>query len=312
VTRQHDKRDGHPISQTARTGTPVLGPIFPRTPVGRRVARTARCNGRSVRVRRPQDRNPRRGPAWRPHVCRSGHRRSIRDSVGWPCFWLIDAEKHLSGHSVECGHNPSLRNHLCKRLRARGGMGDNEFGVASVHRERAAYDDLARQIARPIQNVLDSGPVHGQQKGVRFLRGLTGCPRPRVPTSVPHELLQLLLAASVTENHLMPRTCEERPEFATHQPRTKNANSHVALPRLQLLGQILSPRPKPRLHSTHLVRLRGALMRRLDRWARCGACGPCRNKALGRRRGSARVHYEAPPGAWLTTLGPTPNANRAS
>jgi len=43
--------------------------------------------------------------------------------------------------------------------------------------------------------------------------------------------------------------------------------------------------------------LEGALMRRHDQRDGCGARGLRRNEALGRRRGSARVHYEIPPGA---------------
>ena len=54
------------ISQTARTDTPVLGLLFPRTRAGRRAMRTARCNGRSATVQHPLDRNPRRGSAQRP------------------------------------------------------------------------------------------------------------------------------------------------------------------------------------------------------------------------------------------------------
>jgi len=38
-------------------------------------------------------------------------------------------------------------------------------------------------------------------------------------------------------------------------------------------------------------------MRRHDQRDGCGARGLRRNEALGRRRGSARVHYEIPPGA---------------
>ena len=57
------------------------------------------------------------------------------------------------------------------------------------------------------------------------------------------------------------------------------------------------PYPRPRnlpYSSPHLVQLRGALMRRLDRGTRCGACGSCRNKTFGRHRG--------PPGTMPTKL----------
>ena len=41
----------------------------------------------------------------------------------------------------------------------------------------------------------------------------------------------------------------------------------------------------------------------------CGACGArSLDEPPGRRRGSARAHYEALPGSWLTTARPIPNA----
>ena len=64
-------------------------------------------------------------------------------------------------------------------------MGDNELGIVGIHRQRAAYDDFARQVARLIQHVLNSGPVHGN-------------------------LLQLLLAARVAEYHLMSGSRKDR------------------------------------------------------------------------------------------------------
>jgi hypothetical protein len=76
------------------------------------------------------------------------------------------------------------------------------------------------------QDVVDSGPVHGQQQRIGFARGVTWCASPRVSLRLAREPLQLLLAARVAEDHLMSGAREERPELAAHQPRTDNANSH--------------------------------------------------------------------------------------
>src|SRR5258708_28670270 len=72
--------------------------------------------------------------------------------------------------------------------------------------------------------------MHGKQEGVRLPRGLLGRPRSRVSAGIPSEFPELLLAARVAEDHLMPGTREERAEFAPHQSRTQNANSHAVLP----------------------------------------------------------------------------------
>ena len=68
---------------------------------------------------------------------------------------------------------------------------------------------------------------NGQQQRVRFTRGVTRRAGPRAPLRLTCEPLQLLLAACVAEDHLMPGTREERAELATHQPRTEDANAHV-------------------------------------------------------------------------------------
>src|SRR5207247_4898576 len=74
----------------------------------------------------------------------------------------------------------------------------------------------------------NSGPVHGQQQHLGFARGVAWCASPRVSLRLAREPLQLLLAARVAEDHVMSGAREERPELAAHQPRTENANSHVA------------------------------------------------------------------------------------
>jgi hypothetical protein len=62
----------------------------------------------------------------------------------------------------------------------------------------------------------------------------------------------------------------------------------------------LSPRAKPAVEWHHLVRLRGALMRRLDRGARCGACGSLiARETSGRRRSHPPGPLGAPARSWL-------------
>ena len=109
-------------------------------------------------------------------------------------------------------------------------MGQDEFGVVIIHRERTGYNHLARQIACLTQHIVDSRPVHGEQYRVRFLRGLSRCAGPRLALGLPCEPLELLFAAGVAEYHLMSGSREKRPEFAAHQPGTQNANSHAAPP----------------------------------------------------------------------------------
>jgi hypothetical protein len=73
-------------------------------------------------------------------------------------------------------------------------------------------------------------PVHGEQEGVRVLCSVTWCAGPHVLSSVAGELFQLLPAARVAEDNLMPGTREQRPELAPHQSRTQNADSHAESP----------------------------------------------------------------------------------
>src|SRR2546426_7817569 len=110
-------------------------------------------------------------------------------------------------------------------------MRNDEVGVVRVHRERAAHDDLARQIAGLLQDVVDARPMHGEQYRVRFLRRLVRRARPRFPFRIARELLELLLAVRVAEHHFMPRSRPDRAELAAHEPRTENADAHGLKPR---------------------------------------------------------------------------------
>src|SRR5439155_17876848 len=89
-------------------------------------------------------------------------------------------EEHLAGHRVARCDDPGAWNPLCKLLRARGVVGDDEFGFLSIHREAATDDDLARQVACLAQHVVDPGPVYGEQDDVRLLPRLMRGASPRI------------------------------------------------------------------------------------------------------------------------------------
>src|SRR2546421_11009587 len=126
------------------------------------------------------------------------------------------AEQYLAWHRAESRDHAGLGNLLGKLLRARRGVSDDERGIIGIHRKRAADDDFARQVARLFQDVVDSRPMHGQQKRVRILRGLSGCSRSRRFPGLARESVQLLLAARIAEYDVVPGTREDRAEFATH------------------------------------------------------------------------------------------------
>jgi hypothetical protein len=105
-------------------------------------------------------------------------------------------------------------------------MGGNERAIVGIHRQRAAHDDLAGEVARLLQHVVQSRPVHGQEERIRILRGFGRRAGARVLAGRSREPLQLLLAPRVAENHFMPGAREQRAEFAAHQSRTQNADAH--------------------------------------------------------------------------------------
>src|SRR6266705_4111907 len=140
------------------------------------------------------------------------------------------AKQHFARHSAEGGDDPSLGNLLCKLLRARGGVSDHQAGIVRIHRERAGDNDLARHVAGLFQHIVDAGPVHGQQERARFLGGLGWCAGSRLARRLAGELLELLLAPRVAEYHIMSGAREDRAEFAAHQSRTQDADSHFRDP----------------------------------------------------------------------------------
>src|SRR5205823_3012050 len=101
------------------------------------------------------------------------------------------AEQYLAWHRAESRDHAGLGNLLRKLLRARRSVSDDERGIIGIHRKRAADDEFARQIARLFQDVIDSRPMHGQQKRIRILRGLNGCARARPFPGLARESVQL-------------------------------------------------------------------------------------------------------------------------
>src|SRR3954452_11703691 len=81
---------------------------------------------------------------------------------------LENAEEHLARHRIESADDPRFRNPFRKLLRARGREAEDEPGILIVHRERAGQDHLSRQITGLSEDVVQAGPVHGQQESVRL------------------------------------------------------------------------------------------------------------------------------------------------
>src|SRR5438477_325739 len=69
-------------------------------------------------------------------------------------------------------------------------------------------------------------PVHGEQDRVGFARGLARCSGLRLATGAACQLLELSFGARIAEHHLVPRSCEDRPELPAHQSRADNADAH--------------------------------------------------------------------------------------
>src|SRR5437879_11471588 len=77
--------------------------------------------------------------------------------------------------------------------------------------------------------------MHGQEERVRFLRSLARRTGARMALGVACQSLEFVVAPRVAEHNFMSSSREDRSEFAAHQPRTQNANSHAALPRAPLV-----------------------------------------------------------------------------
>src|SRR2546425_13361818 len=87
--------------------------------------------------------------------------------------------------------------------------------------------------------------MHGQEERVRFLRSLARRTGARIALGVACQSLEFVVAPRVAEHDFMSSSREDRSEFAAHQPRTQNANSHAALPR--------APLDRQRLTTSHLL-----------------------------------------------------------
>src|SRR5580700_9668326 len=113
-------------------------------------------------------------------------------------------------------------------------MRDDKVGVFGIHRQRAAEDDLAGEVAGPLQDIVHSRPMHGEEDRIRGLCRLARRAGLRIAVGGAGELVQLLLAAGIAEDDFMPRPREERAELAAHQSGTENAYTHGSPPLLPL------------------------------------------------------------------------------
>ena len=133
--------------------------------------------------------NPTSRSAQRLQLCLSYHCRAHR--LGRLALRLASymAKSTSARHHVECADDPGLRNPTCKVLRARRGVGDNEFGIVSIQRKRAGDNHLVRKVACLFQYFVNSQPVQGQQERVCSVCGLSRCARLRVAPGIPREPL---------------------------------------------------------------------------------------------------------------------------
>src|SRR5882762_6631579 len=69
--------------------------------------------------------------------------------------------------------------------------------------------------------------MHGEQNGVCVFGCLKWSTRTCIALGVTRQPLEFLVAPRVAEHDFMSSSREDRPEFATHQPGSQNANSHV-------------------------------------------------------------------------------------
>src|SRR6266566_1193924 len=83
--------------------------------------------------------------------------------------------------------------------------------------------------------------MHGQQEGVRVLRGRARRTGACIALCVARELLEFVVAPRVAEHDFMSSPREDRSELPAHQSRTQDADAHTALPRLSL--SVVTQRP---------------------------------------------------------------------
>ena len=71
--------------------------------------------------------------------------------------------------------------------------------------------------------------MHGKQYDVRILARLARRPGARLALGLTREPFQLLLAARIAEDHLVPGAREDGAELSAHQSGTEHADAHDAL-----------------------------------------------------------------------------------
>jgi hypothetical protein len=99
-------------------------------------------------------------------------------------------------------------------------------------RQQARHDDLAGEITRLREHVVELRPVHRDQHRVRVRRRLARRARACVLAGIAGELLQLVRIARVAEHDVMTRPRPDRAELGAHQSRAEDPELHrVTVPR---------------------------------------------------------------------------------
>src|SRR5262249_43944114 len=131
------------------------------------------------------------------------------------------------GHDLRA---PSFGGEL---LGAGRGMSDYEPRVVHAHGKRAREEGLSGQAPGESQDLVDAGPVHGEEQGVGIGR-LGRRAEARFGTGLTGEPSELALAPRVAEDDLVTGAREDRAELTAHESRSQDSNSHAAA----------SPRPE--------------------------------------------------------------------
>lgn len=94
----------------------------------------------------------------------------------------------------------------------------NEPSVGGVHGERAGDDNFAREIARLLKNVINAGPVNGQEQSVGIAGGFRRRPGTSVRSGVASEAFEFCFAACVAKRHVVAGAGEDCTEFGSIKP----------------------------------------------------------------------------------------------
>ena len=111
-------------------------------------------------------------------------------------------------------------NFLCEFFGSRPSGANDEFRVARIHREAAGYNHLAGQVSCPLQDIVDSGPMPGQEERVCFLCSLARRTGARIALGVSCQSLEFVVAPRLAEHAFISSSREDRSELLAYQSRT--------------------------------------------------------------------------------------------